>query len=156
MAEGARRVDDGSAATLEHGGDLVLHGAEHAPDVQVVGRAIFFFGDLGERTQRLNARVVESHIQATVSCHGEIYRGLHLRFLGEIGLEERGGAAAAFDLVGDGLAFLLSASGQDDLGPGVGEGDGGGFADARGASGDQDDFVFVSARLHDVYDVMLK
>ena len=51
-------------------------------------------------------------------------------------------AAGFEDLRGDGVAALLVAARDRDLGAFFGKEDGGSFADARGASGDESDFVF--------------
>ena len=61
--------------------------------------------------------------------------------LANVGAQEDGLAAGFQDPRGDGVAALLVAAGDGDFGAFSGEENGGGFADAGGAAGDESDFV---------------
>ena len=70
--------------------------------------------------------------------------------LTNVGAQEDGFAARFEDLRGDGMAALLVAAGDGDLGALFGEQEGSSLADAGGASGDESDFVFQDACLRDL------
>ena len=76
------------------------------------------------------------------ALHGFVDGALAFGGLANVGADENGLAAALQNLRGDGVAALLVAAGDGDVGAFFGKEDGGGFADAGGAAGDESDFVF--------------
>jgi hypothetical protein len=138
----AAGVDDRTAATFQHRGDLVFHAGDDTPDVGVENFAVVGFGGLGDGARDLDPGIVEGNVEAAVGGDGLLDEGLDLRFLRGIRGKEGGLSAGGFDFCHDGLAFGLATPAHDDFGSGLAESEGAGFADAAGGSGDEDDFVF--------------
>ena len=88
-----------------------------------------------------NAGVVEENVEASEGAYGFIDGAAAFGGLANVGAQEDGLPAAFQDLFDNGVAALLVAAGDGDFGAFPGEEQGGGFADAGGASGDERDFV---------------
>jgi hypothetical protein len=86
--EDGRHIDDGAAAALQHGGDLVFAGIEHAreidaqhllPGIQwIVGRG---------RTDTADAGVVAGHIQTAEVAHGQGHQRFMIRRAAGVGAQ---------------------------------------------------------------------
>src|SRR5260370_11386616 len=98
MAKRARGVDDGATACLEHGGNLMLHRIEDAPDIDVEDLSVLFLGDFIQRGSSFDTGVVKGDIETTVGCHDKINSCPDIGILAEIGFEEGRGATTLLDL----------------------------------------------------------
>src|SRR5262249_2329363 len=133
-------VDNRAAAGFQEGGNLILHGEKHAPDVDGQDLVEGLGGGLGQAlAQLLDARVVERHSGPAVGGDCPAAERGHLRFVGYVGADEESLAARLFDLGHDLLAFGFTAASQGDLRTFAREGHGGGAADTTGGAGDERD-----------------
>ena len=101
-----------------------------------------FLGDLFERGEFIDARVVHEDVQQTERLLRFLEQAVDVRFLRDIGLNRDGPAALGGDL-GDDLVRAGPAGGviDDDGGSFRGELFGDGGADAFGRAGDDRDFA---------------
>src|SRR5260370_41291724 len=97
MAKRARGVDDGATACLDHGGNLVLHRIENAPDIDVEDLSVLFLGDLIQRGSSFDTGVVKGDIETTVGCQDEANSCPDIGIRGEIGFEKGRSTAALLD-----------------------------------------------------------
>ena len=115
---------------------------ESAFQIDVDLQVPFFFAAVERGVGIEDAGVVEEDVEASEGAHGFIDGAAAFGGFANVGAQEDGLSAVVQDLLGYGMAALLVAAGDGDPGAFFGKQDGGGFADAGGASGDESDFVF--------------
>jgi hypothetical protein len=111
MAESAGGVDDSATACLAHGGNLMLHRIEDAPDIDVEDLSVLFLGGFIQRGSSFDTGVVKGDIETIVGCQDEINSCPDIGILGEIRFEEGRGTTALLDL-GDDFGSFFFAGGR--------------------------------------------
>lgn len=131
-------VDDRAATVGEHERDLVFHAQEHPADVHGHDAVELVVGDVGQgRGRLLDTGVVERGVEATVGVDRGGQCGLDVLGAGDVAAHRQGVAAEVGDGSGGVTNTVLADVGDDDVGSGAGEGQGGGAADAAGRAGDE-------------------
>ena len=92
-----------------------------------------------EQAHRADADVVEPHVHMTEMGDGVIGERADRRGVGDVRRHDQGPTTRRFALVSDRLQGAFVAGGQHDVVPALGEGEGGGSADAAGGTGDHHD-----------------
>src|SRR5829696_1230090 len=145
-------VHDGAAALGAHLGQLVLHAGPHPAQVDRVdtvedlGR---FVGGLAGGN--LDAGVVERHVEPSERGDGAVHHGGHAVLVGDVAGDAQHLVASGAELVGSVMEGGLVDVGQDDRGPGFGEGAGGGQTHTRARTRDEGYLPGeVVGRVHDV------
>ena len=64
MSGDAGNVNNGAAASPKHCRDFMLHRTEKAPNINIKGLSILFFGDLIQRTRDFNTGIVVRYFGA--------------------------------------------------------------------------------------------
>jgi hypothetical protein len=136
-------IDDGTTTGPNYGRDFVLHRQQHATDIDVADLMVVLYRLLGgEQTElALGAGVVERDVQSAEGADGLFDERHDVILPGDIGLYEQGVSTGRSDLPGDLLSLGNPAAGDDHNRAFVGKRQGSGFADAGGASGDEDSLV---------------
>jgi hypothetical protein len=136
-------IDDGTTAGPKYGRDFVLHRQQHATDVDVADSMKVLDRLLGgEQTElALGAGVVERDVQSAEGADGLFDARDNVILPSDIGLYEQGASTGRSDLPGDLLSLGNPAAGDDHIRAFFGKRQGSGFADAGGASGDEDSLV---------------
>ena len=134
-------IDDRAAAGLEHNGDLVTHGIQDAPDVDIEDAAVFGFGGLIQRPHPLHAGVVKSHVEPAEFFDRKIDHPLHVGIFGDVGADECRGTIEFFNFSDDLCAFFFAPAGENDLRASTSEFDRGGLADTGCSSGYERNFA---------------
>src|ERR1700730_9343462 len=97
----------------------------------------------GEQAElALGAGVVERDVQSAVGADGLFDERDDVILPADIGLHEHGASTGRSDLPGDLLSLGNAPAGDDHIRAFFGKRQGSGFADAGGASGDEDGLVF--------------
>ena len=138
-------IDDGTTTTRpKYGRDFVLHRQQHATDVDVADLMVVLYRLLGgeQAELALGASVVERDVQSAEGADGLFDERDDVILPGDIGLYEQGASTGRSDLPGDLLSLGNPAAGDDHIRAFFGKRQGSGFADAGGASGDEDSLVF--------------
>src|SRR5260221_10524301 len=107
MSGDARCINNGAAAGLEHGGNFMLHRIQNAPNVDIEGPAILFFGDLIEWSRDFDAGVVKRDIEAAMSGQDEVDSLHYVGVLGDVCANKRRRASGLGHLRGDVCTFLF-------------------------------------------------
>src|SRR6202020_2242631 len=84
------------------------------------------------------AGVVHPDIETAKPCDGLVDQSADVILLANIGVDELGLRTERAQLLSERLADLVTPAGDNDFCALLGEGDGGGAADAGGSAGDQD------------------
>jgi hypothetical protein len=125
-------VDDAAAAVSLHGAHFVLHAQDHAENIGVERRRIAFRGLIGDRTNlAFGAGIVYRDIETAKPCDGPVDQGADVILLANVGVDELGLRTERAQLLGERLADLVTATGDNHFCALLGEGDGGGAPDAR-------------------------
>jgi hypothetical protein len=115
---------------------FVLHAQDHAENICVERRGIAFRGLVRDRTNlAFGAGIVHRDIETAKSRDGLVDQSA------DVGVDELGLRTERAQLLDECLAGLITPTGNDHLRALLGEGDGGGAADAGEATGDQDYWV---------------
>ena len=136
-------IDDGTTTGPKYGRDFVLHRQQHATDVDVADLMVVLYRLLGgeQAELALGASVVERDVQSAEGADGLFDERDDVILPGDIGLYEQGASTGRSDLPGDLLSLGNPAAGDDHIRAFFGKRQGSGFADAGGASGDEDSLV---------------
>ena len=133
-------VDDGGAGVLFEVGQGVFGGEEAASEVGIDDAVPLFEGELFDFGFEADAGVVDQGVDGAEEFDGFLDAVLDGGFLADVGGDEVDGAD--FAVVLDGFeAGLLVEVGDDDVHSGAEEDEGGAFADAVGAAGDEGGFA---------------
>jgi len=119
---------------LEHGGNFMLHRIQNAPNVDIEGPAILFFGDLIEWSRDFDAGVVKRDIEAAMSGQDEVDSLHYVGVLGDVCANKRRRASGLGHLRGDVCTFLFATAGDDDFRAASAKASAVALADTRGAS----------------------
>jgi len=90
----------------------MLHRIQDAPNVDVKGPAILFFGDFIERPRAFDTGIVERHIETAMGGYDEVDSLHDVRILGDVCADKGCRASVLGDLRGDIRAFLLPEPGS--------------------------------------------
>ena len=97
----------------------------------------------GEQAElALGAGIVERDMQSPEGADGLCDERDDVILSGDIGLHEQGASTGRSNLTGNLFSLGNAAAGDDHIRAFFGKGDGGGFANAGGASSDEDSLVF--------------
>ena len=120
----------------------MLHAQDHAENIRVEGRGVAFRGLVGDRANlAFGAGVVHRDIEAAKPCDGLVDQSADVIVLAHVGVDELGLRTERAQLLNERLSGLITPAGNDDVGALLGEGEGGGAADAAESAGDQDNWV---------------
>jgi hypothetical protein len=133
MPGDTRCINNCAAAGLEHCGDFMLHRIQDAPNVDVEGPPILFFGDFIKWPCDFDAGIVERYIETTVGRQDEINHPADVGILGDVCADEGCRAAGLDDFRSDIRAFPFATTGDDDFRACVCKGQRRSFPDAGGA-----------------------
>ena len=125
-----------------HDRDGVLGRQHRAEQVDIDQRMKILDRKLGDLLIPQQARVRVDAIQPAEMRHRQIDGGLHVRFLRHVAEMKNAVVAFIDETLGHDFPLLGLDRHGDDLGALPGEKLGAGQADAGGAAGDEDDFVF--------------
>jgi hypothetical protein len=154
-AGAGRGVDDRAAAAGQHERDLVLHGDEHATEVDRHQAVPLRRRDrVGRLDRLLDARVVEGDIQAAEALDGRVERRPQLVVVGHVAGHRQRLAAGLLDQPRRLAVAVLRNIGHGDRRTLGGERQGGGAADAARRAGDEGDPAVEPSR-HPRYSVVL-
>ena len=121
----------------QYGGDAV----EHAFDVHINHRVPVFGFQRGQKRGGHQTCVEENHVHFAKRFFGKGDKGGVVFGLDHVGYAVNRLAARRFDLVGNGFELVFAARAEHDFRAFAGKFECGGFADAAGRAGDDDDFV---------------
>ena len=121
----------------QHGGNAV----EHAFDIDVDHLVPLVHFQRGQRRHRHDTGVVYQHIDAAESLQGGLRQLFHVFTTGDVAGHGHGLAAVLFDVVGQLLQAVKATCTQHQFGALGGQMACGGFAQAAGSAGDDDDFI---------------
>src|SRR6266850_1976673 len=134
-------VDDAAAALSLHDADFVLHAQDHAENIGVERRRIALRGLVRDRAAlSFGAGIVHRDIETAKPCDGLVDQGADVILLADVGVDELGLRAERAQLLNEGLAGLITPTGNDHLRALLGEGDGGGATDAGKGARNQDNW----------------
>ena len=109
-------VDDLSARSLrDHLSRSLLGADDHAPRVDADDLVEVLLIDLHEVARSIHPGVVEDHVELAESLDGRLDHGPHLRAVGDVDADRRGGAAVRHDPVRDDPRRCRAEVGDDDL-----------------------------------------
>ena len=127
---------------FEHFGNLIAHAIEDAIEIDVDDFAPAFDAvGAGGVLLPADAGVVDRHIQAAEGFHGVGHHFLHRDRVGHVRVQVDGVAACLFDSRGGFLTQFIVHVHHRHFGAAARKGQRAGFADPRGAAGDQGDLV---------------
>jgi len=129
-----------------HDTNLVLHAQHDAQDVRVERCSERLGGLIDNRTDSsLGARVVHRDIEAPEACDSLVDHRANVVVLADVGVDELGLCAERAQFLGECGTGLVTSASDDHVRALLGEGDGGGAADAGECTGDQNDRLFPCA-----------
>src|SRR5688572_1619261 len=118
-----------------------LRGQQQAEHVDVEVPVEVFFGDVLQRREPVDTRVVDQDVEPAELLDRRVDNGLRIGLLGDVAANGDRLAAGGGDAGDNGLGALLAGGIVDDDGRAFGgEGRGDGGADALGCAGDEGDF----------------
>jgi hypothetical protein len=134
--------DDVAAPLSLHDAHFVLHAQDYAENIRVERRGVTVRGLVRDRaTLAFGASIVHRHIEATKPCDCLVYQRADVVLLANVGVDELGLGTERTQLLNEGLAGVITPTGNDHLRALLGEGNGGGAPDAAEAASDQDHWV---------------
>ena len=139
-------VDDGAAARLQHGGDLIFVAQEQSAQIDSVAAVPLFQRHLVQQLAALgNARCIAGAVQAAVGGHRAVHHVLNAGLAGNIRLHKLRPATGFFD-GGDRDCAAGSIQVSDgDIATDLAQQLRSGLSDATSTTGDDDGFTFHAA-----------
>ena len=126
-----RDVDNATAALSLHDAHFVLHAQDYAENIGVERRGVAFRGLVRDRANlAFGAGIVHRDIEAAKPCDGLVDQSADVIVLADIGVDELGFRAERAQLLNLRVSGFITPTGNDDIGALLGEGEGGGAADA--------------------------